>query len=195
MRLPFFGGSKANASVRVVIMQTIEASDQALTESSTVRIRADVLKPLLAEQKAAYERSQSDNRTRQVWYSRLGAWLGLPGFMEEKSSLVRALNRKRRVSFQSCRSASERKLREACETRARIFEAATAHARESYAAATQHRDTSHAFVLQRLIGDAQGLGQVVNRKLREGRLTHSEATLIDDDYFVPDDFMRWIEFS
>src|SRR5262245_46790578 len=183
----------SSPAIRTTLMQTIEAADQPLTESSTVRIRADVLTPLL-EQTGAHERPKPDHRTRQVWHSRLSAWLRLHFTVAKKPSIDRAFTRKGKLSFESCIAAHEREYREAYEARARVFEVTTAHAGESYVAATQHCNTSHAFILQRLISDAQGLGKVVNRKLREGRLNHTEATLVDDEYFVPDDFMRWIEF-
>ena len=179
-------------------MQTIEAGDTVLTETSTVRMRADVLQSLAQQSKIGNphaERPEPDNGTRQVWRTRVGAWLRQRFTLAEKPCIDRALNRKGKRAFSNCLEDHQRKLSRAREAGERSLKAALADARESHAATAQHCDTSHAFVLQRLVSDAQGLGQIVNRKLREGRLSHTESTLVDDEYFVPDDFMKWIEFQ
>lgn len=187
-------------------MNEIQA-DTPLTENSTVRIRANVLRPLVEQSRAEQtqqpnepvhhepERSEFDNRARKVWHSRLGAWLREHLSMATQSCFDRALDRTGKEAYRRVIEARDRKLREAHEAGERALQAAVADARESHVTATQHCNTSHAFILQRLIGDAQRLGRVVNKKFREGRLKHTESTLVDEEYFMTDEWLSYLEFE
>lgn len=178
-------------------------AETVLTESSTVRMRRDVLmslvektqpipKPVLSHEP---ERSEFDNRTRKVWHSRLGAWLRNHLSVAQKPLLDRALDRKGKAAFERALRSRSEALRRTREDGERALQVAAANARESYATAAFHRDTSHAFILQRLTGDAKRLGRVVNQKLRQGRLNHTEATLVDEEYFMTDDWLSYLEFE
>ncbi len=178
------------------------AAESVITESSTVRMRRDVLNELVEKTQSLKapvfphesQRSQLDNRTRQVWHSRLGAWLREHLALASQSLADRALDRKGKAAFRRTLEARQRSLREARSAGERALEAVIADARESHATAAQHCNTSHAFVLQRLTGDAQRLGRIVNKKLRTGRLNHTEATLVDEEYFMTDAWLAHLEF-
>lgn len=184
-------------------MNEITSAHEAIPESSTVRIRADVLKPLVEQTQRIPtpavtthepQRSEFDNRTRQVWHSRLGAWLREHLPMASQSCLDRALDRKGKAAFLGTLEANERELRKAREVGERMVAAASNGARESYAATAQHCNTSHAFVLQRLTRDAQRLGKVVGQKLRDGTLKHNEESLIDESWFDDNQFLNFMGF-
>src|SRR5262245_4805380 len=184
-------------------MQEITDAHEAIPESSTVRIRADVLNPLVEQTQriptpvvTSHEpqRSEFDNRTRKVWHSRLGAWLRQCIFMAPQSCVDRALDRKGKAAFLATLAANERELREAREVGERMVAAASTDARESYVATAQHCNTSHAFVLQRLTRDAKRLGKVVGEKLRNGTLKHDESTLVDESSFDDRDFLNFMGF-
>lgn len=179
------------------------AQTVSVTDTSTVRMRQDVLTDLVGKTQPIPrpaisnepERSEFDNRTRKVWHSRLGAWLRDHLSVAQKPLIDRALDRTGKAAYERTigeRSEALRRTREAGE---RALQDAAASARESYATATLHRDTSHAFVLQRLTRDAKRLGRVVNQKLREGRLNHTESTLVDEEYFMTDDWLAYLEFE
>lgn len=140
------------------------------------------------------ERPEPDNRTDQVWHTRLGSWLRSLIFMAPQSLIDRALDRKGKAAFLGTLAANERELRAAREVGERMVTAASNGARESYVATTQHRNTSHAFILQRLTRDAKRLGKVVGEKLRNGTLNHSEETLIDETWFDDDQFLNFMGF-
>lgn len=183
-------------------MHEITNIEDPIPESSTVRIRADVLKPLVEQTQRIPQpviphepqRSEFDNRTRQVWHSRLGAWLREHLPMASQSCLDRALDRKGKATFFGAVEDSQRRLREAREVGERMVALASNRARESYAATAQHRDTSHAFVLQRLTCDAKRLGKVVGQKLRDGTLNHNEESLIDETWFDDNQFLNFMGF-
>lgn len=185
-------------------METVDPlGETVLTESSTVRMRRDVLNSLVEKTQPipkpaiSYEpkRSQLDNRTREVWHSRLGAWLRNHLSVAQKPLLDRAVDRKGKAAFERAVRSGNEALRRTREDGERALALVAADARESYATATLHRDTSHAFILQRLTSDAQRLGRVVNKKLRQGGLNHTEATLVDEEYFMTDDWLSYLEFE
>ncbi len=178
-------------------------AETVLTESSTVRMRRDVLmslvektqpipKPVFSHEP---ERSEFDNRTRKVWHSRLGAWLRNHLSVAQKPLLDRALDRAGKAAFERALRSGSEALRRTREDGERALENVAANARESHATATLHRNTSHAFILQRLTSDSKRLGRVVNQKLRQGHLTHTEATLVDEEYFMTDDWLSYLEFE
>lgn len=182
-------------------MQEITNPRDTIPESSTVRIRAHLLKPLVEQTQRIPpvtsnepQRSEFDNRASQVWYSRLGAWLREHLSLASQSCVDRALDRKGKAAFLRTLEANERELRAARENGERMVALASNGARESYVATAQHRNTSHAFVFQRLTRDAKRLGKVVGEKLRDGSLKHNEETLIDETWFDDNQFLNFMGF-
>ncbi len=184
-------------------MHEITDLREPVPESTTVRIRADVLESLLEQTQpiptpavTVHEppRSEPDHRTNQVWHSRLGTWLRRLIFMAPQSCLDRALDRAGKRAFLSVVEANERELRAAREVGERMVAAASNGARESYASTAQHRNASHAFVFQRLTRDAKRLGKIVGKKLRDGSLKHNEQTLVDESSFDDRDFLNFMGF-
>lgn len=183
-------------------MHEITNPDDPIPESSTVRIRAAALKPLLEQTQRIPqpviahepERHELDNRTRQVWHSRLGTWLRSVIFMAPESLVDRALDSAGKRAFYRTLADNQRELRAAREVGEGMVAAAAAGARESYATTAQHCNASHAFVLQRLTCDAKRLGKVVGEKLRSGTLKHNEETLVDESSFDDRDFLNFMGF-
>lgn len=174
-------------------------ADTVLTDNSTVRMRRETVRALAAQTLSmprpdlSNERLDADNGTRKVWHSRAWTWLRQYLPLASQSCVDRALNRKGKEAYRGVIAARERELRAAIEAGERELQTVVAAARESHATATFDRNTSHAFVFQRLIGDAQRLGTLVNEKLRTGRLKHTESTLVDESWFV-DDFIEYLKF-
>ena len=183
-------------------MTHVDPMARTITESSTIRMRRDVMQELLEKTQPLPkpvisdepQRSQLDNRARKVWHSRLGAWLRDHLPMASQSLVDRAFDRKGKDAFRRSLEAHDRALRETRASGERLIEAVTADTRESYVATAQHCNTSHAFILQRLVGDAERLGRIVNKKLREGRLNHTEASLVDEEYFMTEEWLSYLEF-